>query len=228
MADLLQAMSEARSGPAAPPRIARRATFLILILAGLVASAFWGGGRLIRVAVETVSLRRVEEWAGSLVSVAGAGELDPCLLAAIVYAESRGRPEAVSQAGAVGLMQLMPASASDAALRLRLSTPTREELLADPHLNLRLGTSHLAWLLENRRDMSLEAVLIAYNAGLTKARRWFEEAGGYDAWRASELRQGRTGSLDYAIAVLRLRARFAERGRLHPPHMTRPESPSPY
>ena len=109
MVDLLQAMSEARSGPAAPPRIARRATFLILILAGLVASAFWGGGRLIRVAVETVSLRRVEEWAGSLVSVAGAGELDPCLLAAIVYAESRGRPEAVSQAGAVGLMQLMPA-----------------------------------------------------------------------------------------------------------------------
>ncbi|MAE27891.1 MAG: lytic transglycosylase domain-containing protein [Planctomycetota bacterium] len=206
-----------------PNRLARRGAFLVLLLVALVAGAWSGGGRLIREAVEVVSLRRVEALGADLVAVAEGAQLDPCLLAGIVYAESRGKPAAISSAGARGLMQLMQGSAEDAALRLGLPEPSPDELLDNPLLNLRLGTSHLGWLLKNRRDMSLEAVLVAYNAGLTKARRWFEAAGGYDAWRRDELRERRSGSLDYAIGVLRLRARFARRGHLHPPHLIPPE-----
>ncbi len=226
MVDLLSggvSSGHARGVVGGPQRVLRRVVFLLLMLAGCTVVAWRGGGRLIREAVEAVSLRRVEALSEELAGVAAAAEMDPCLLAGIVYAESRGRPEAISSAGARGLMQLMPASASDAALRLGLPEPSPAELLAEPLLNLRLGTSHLSWLLENRREMTLEAVLVAYNAGLTKARRWFDRAGGYDAWRADELHERRSGSLDYAIAVLRLRARFARRGHLHPPHLIPPE-----
>ena len=102
--------------------------------------------------------------------------LDPLLVAAIVHHESRFRPEARSAAGAVGLMQLMPATADEVAGKLGLDGWT-EARLEDPEVNLRLGCAYLRELLD-RFDGDEQAALAAYNAGRGNVVRWLEEVQG--------------------------------------------------
>jgi soluble lytic murein transglycosylase-like protein len=80
--------------------------------------------------------------------------IDPDLLASIVLEESGGNPRAVSRAGAVGLMQLMPATASD----LRIGNVRR------PAQNVAAGSTYLDALLMYYHDDVVKA-LAAYNAG---------------------------------------------------------------
>jgi soluble lytic murein transglycosylase len=93
------------------------------------------------------------------------GLADP-LLFALVREESHFDPGIVSRAGAVGLTQLMPATARDIAGRLKIQDPD----LRDPELNLQLGGWHLGWLLERLQDVP--KALMAYNAGLGRLRDW--------------------------------------------------------
>lgn len=97
--------------------------------------------------------------------------VDPALVGAIVAAESGGDSEAVSRTGAVGLMQLMPATAAEQAARLDLVDPD----LTDPAVNVRLGTGHLARLLASFEGQVPLAVA-AYNAGAARAREWADRA----------------------------------------------------
>lgn len=94
----------------------------------------------------------------------------PAFLAALIRQESRFDPRAVSPAGAVGLMQIMPSTAEWLARRSRRAPPDQERL-ADPELNLALGSLYLSNLLE-RFDRSRTAALIAYNAGPRRYLRW--------------------------------------------------------
>ncbi|WP_234004332.1 lytic transglycosylase domain-containing protein [Chromobacterium vaccinii] len=80
--------------------------------------------------------------------------LDPMLIHAVVQVESAYRPEAVSGKGAVGLMQLMPATAA------RFG----QTALYDPRANLQAGAAYLDWLM-NRFGGRLDLALAAYNAG---------------------------------------------------------------
>ncbi|SUX56109.1 lytic transglycosylase domain-containing protein [Chromobacterium vaccinii] len=80
--------------------------------------------------------------------------LDPMLIHAVVQVESAYRPEAVSGKGAVGLMQLMPATAA------RFG----QTALYDPRANLQAGAAYLNWLM-NRFGGRLDLALAAYNAG---------------------------------------------------------------
>lgn len=100
--------------------------------------------------------------------------LDPNLLRALVAAESSGDPEALSSAGAVGLCQLMPATAQEQATRLRIPDYRRERL-TEPALNLRLGAAYLARQLRAFGGDKAFA-LAAYNAGGTNVRRWRRRA----------------------------------------------------
>ncbi|MEE3326736.1 MAG: transglycosylase SLT domain-containing protein [Myxococcota bacterium] len=80
-------------------------------------------------------------------------DVDPALVKAVIAAESNFQASAVSRAGAVGLMQLMPATAADMGV----------EAPFEPRQNVRGGVRYLKLLL--KRFDSLEHALAAYNAG---------------------------------------------------------------
>lgn len=99
-------------------------------------------------------------WQPLLWQVAAEVGIEPALLQAVVQQESGFDPLAVSPAGAAGLMQLMPATATRFGVRDRL----------DPAQNLRGGARYLAWLLDHF-DQDLDLALAGYNAGEGSVRR---------------------------------------------------------
>ena len=89
--------------------------------------------------------------------------IEPALLQALVWKESHFDSAALSRSGAVGLTQLMPATAAEAARRLRERAPP-ESALTRPRINLRFGALYLRRLLD-RFGGSVPLALAAYNAG---------------------------------------------------------------
>ncbi len=98
-------------------------------------------------------------------------KVDPMLVTGIMRQESAFQSDAVSRAGAVGLMQVLPKTAPQLARRLRVSY-TRARLF-DPDYNLQLGTLYLSDLLG--QFGSPEAALAAYNAGEDHVKAWQTE-----------------------------------------------------
>lgn len=94
------------------------------------------------------------------------GRLDPYLAASLIRQESGFNAHARSPAGAMGLMQLMPATAR------RLERVSRAELL-DPKTNIRLGVKFFASLLD-RFNGDAELALAAYNAGPERVDAWLK------------------------------------------------------
>ncbi|MFN6977655.1 MAG: lytic transglycosylase domain-containing protein [Gemmobacter sp.] len=81
-------------------------------------------------------------------------EVSPALVLAVIGIESAGRPDAVSHAGAQGLMQLIPATAT----RFGVTDAT------DPAQNIKGGVAYLDWLMRHF-DRDPLMVIAAYNAG---------------------------------------------------------------
>lgn len=188
----------------------------LLLLAAVLFLAFEGavhGPKVARQVWGEVGVRRVEEHAAIVRQAARESGVDPCLLAGIMYVESRGRVDAVSSADALGLFQLKVAAAGDSAKRLKLQAPTRDDLLSDPLLNTRLAASHVAWLYRHEGP-DLERVLVAYNAGRGRLKEWLRDAGGWTDWREMRMRDGRSETLQYARDVIDFAARFRERGTI--------------
>jgi soluble lytic murein transglycosylase len=96
--------------------------------------------------------------------------LDPALLSAVILEESRFNPQALSVAGARGLMQIIPRTGHQIARRLKLH-PFSVGLLFEPEMNLRLGSWYLAHLLQEFEGKEALA-LAAYNAGPQAVRDW--------------------------------------------------------
>jgi soluble lytic murein transglycosylase len=95
--------------------------------------------------------------------------LDPFMVAGLIRQESMFNPIAVSPAGAIGLMQVMPGTGRDLARRAGVSNFDPAQL-RQPELNVRLGTLFLADLL--RRNGNQTQAFAAYNAGPTRVARW--------------------------------------------------------
>lgn len=106
--------------------------------------------------------------ASAIVREARRNGLDPLLVVAVIRTESAFDRFAISPAGALGLMQVMPETGRYWA-RARGGKLHRPLELFDPELNIELGTSYLASLILTFG--SLEHALLAYNAGPTSARR---------------------------------------------------------
>jgi hypothetical protein len=98
-----------------------------------------------------------QAWAGAIEHAATDAGLDPRLLAAMVWQESRFNEDAVSPSGAIGLAQLMPGTADG----LNVDP-------WDPTQNLDGGARYLAWTI--KEFGSIELGLAAYNAGPGRVR----------------------------------------------------------
>ncbi|MDE2653485.1 MAG: transglycosylase SLT domain-containing protein [Gemmatimonadota bacterium] len=96
--------------------------------------------------------------------------LDPWLVAGLVRQESAFHPTIVSPAGAIGLMQVMPATGRQLARASGVRDFTTQTL-ENAEVNVHLGTRFLAELFE-RYDGDVPLFLSAYNAGPTRANRW--------------------------------------------------------
>jgi soluble lytic murein transglycosylase len=99
--------------------------------------------------------------------------LDPALIAAVIYAETKFEPR-TSSAGAEGLMQILPATAYYLA---HLSGGFRftESDLANPAINVAYGSYYLRYLL-NRYEGNEMLAVAAYNAGMTNVDEWVGHA----------------------------------------------------
>jgi soluble lytic murein transglycosylase len=104
---------------------------------------------------------------------AAAKHLDPALIAAVIYAESKFEPHP-SAAGAQGLMQLLPETAYFIARRSGGIRFTARDL-ATPSVNVAYGSYYLRYLLDHYRGEEMPAVA-AYNAGLGNVDRWVSRA----------------------------------------------------
>jgi len=98
--------------------------------------------------------------------------IDPFLTAALIRQESMFNPEAVSRVGAVGLMQVMPATGQALARQLGIRRFDRD-MLTHAELNVHLGIRYLADQLSSFQGR-LPVVLAAYNAGPQRIDRWQE------------------------------------------------------
>jgi len=106
---------------------------------------------------------------------AAANRISENLTYALIRAESNFFPEARSPVGALGLMQLMPATAKDTARQMH-ETVTMPELTI-PEVNVRIGTRYLKGLL-TRFNGNLVSAVAAYNAGPTPVLRWRKNLSG--------------------------------------------------
>ena len=95
--------------------------------------------------------------------------LDPALLAAVIYQESKFRSDAQSGSGAIGLMQLTPSTAHGIAIRTG-GAGFRTDDLYNPEINIRYGAWYLANLFDKYHSETL--VLAAYNAGQGNVDGW--------------------------------------------------------
>ena len=101
-------------------------------------------------------------------------DLEPSFVAGIICVESRFREDAVSRAGARGLMQIMPSTGEEIAEEL--GVPFHVEDLFDPETSIRFGCYYLRQQMD-RFDQNPAVVLAAYNAGPNKAALWLSEYG---------------------------------------------------
>jgi soluble lytic murein transglycosylase len=102
-------------------------------------------------------------------------DLDPALLAAVIYQESKFRADAKSSSGAIGLMQLRPQTAEGIAIRTG-GTRFQVSDLYNPEINVRYGSWYLRHLLDKYGDE--KDALAAYNAGQRNVDEWRSEGKG--------------------------------------------------
>ena len=102
--------------------------------------------------------------------------LEPALVYAIIKTESNFNSEAVSPAGAMGLMQIIPSTAKWIAGEL--NEEFNENNLYNPETNIKYGCFYLKYLFD--KFDNIDAVICGYNAGETIVKSWLDEKGNID------------------------------------------------
>jgi soluble lytic murein transglycosylase len=108
-----------------------------------------------------------------IIEAADLYNVDRVLIASVINAESSFRKDAISNKGAVGLMQIMPTTGEWVAGKIGIEFTA--ETLTDPRTNILIGTFYLNYLITKFGDT--RTALIAYNAGEGKVRTWLAEQG---------------------------------------------------
>ena len=102
-------------------------------------------------------------------------DLDPALLAAVIYQESKFKADARSKSGAIGLMQLLPSTAEGIAVHTGGTRFVVSDLY-NPEINVRYGAWYLHHLMGKYGDE--RTALAAYNAGQENVDRWRDQGEG--------------------------------------------------
>ena len=129
-------------------------------------------------AFDRLDLRFPVAWKDEAQAAAGVHGVEPALVLATIRMESAFRPGARSSAGALGLMQVMPATGRRIAKAAGVRVSGRRTLL-NPEKNILLGTAYLRHLLD-RLHGHPALVSAAYNAGPHRAERWLAAVGELD------------------------------------------------
>ncbi len=107
-------------------------------------------------------------YAGEVTAALGGSGIDPDLIYSLIRQESFFDPKVVSGVGAVGLMQLMPETATTIGRKIGIRASRAD--LFNPAVNIRLGVAYFRERLE--RAGSLPAALAGYNAGESRVAMW--------------------------------------------------------
>lgn len=99
--------------------------------------------------------------------------IDPRLVAAVIYVESKFQPQARSHKEAMGLMQITPETGRWIAWRLGIKEYS-DDMLADPETNINFGVWYLNDLKQEFGD-DIILMLAAYNAGRGNVARWLDQ-----------------------------------------------------
>ena len=97
-------------------------------------------------------------------------EVDENLIYALIKAESKFKADAISNKNAIGLMQLMPATAEEIASKNNIELT--EENILEPEVNIEIGTTYISSLL--KKYECTEIAIAAYNAGIGNVDKWIE------------------------------------------------------
>lgn len=100
-------------------------------------------------------------------------ELDENLIYAVIRVESKFQADAISEAGAVGLMQIMPKTGRWASNKMKIKDYTTEKLM-QPDMNIAIGCWYISYLMDYF-DGDLNATLAAYNGGMGNVRKWIND-----------------------------------------------------
>jgi soluble lytic murein transglycosylase len=159
--------------------VRRRRLGALVVLAGLAVGIPLALGPLDRAVQELTLPLRHEDIIRQQAADKG---LDPALIAAVIYEESKFR-DRTSAAGARGLMQITPDTARFIAHR---SGGTRFELadLATPQVNIAYGSWYLRFLIQ-RYAGNVTLAVAAYNAGMRNVDDWVTAARGADRFDAT-------------------------------------------
>ena len=162
---------------------------------------------------EWVSPARFQQYDNLISSVAAEHQLDPMLVKAVVWRESRFDRQKVGSAGERGLMQVSPKAANEWARENKV-TDFKLDQLFDPKTNLEAGSWYLRRAIDHWQNESdpLPFALAEYNAGASRAQRWV----GAEGVTANEF----LGHIDfpatrnYVKSILERYAFYKKRGRM--------------
>ena len=146
---------------------------LLLAVAASFAYRALRSGDPAYVAYEWISPARFRQYDRLIRSVAVKHDLDPMLVKAVVWRESRFDPRKYGTAGERGLMQVSEKAADEWARENKIDNFRVEELF-DPRKNLEAGTWYLQRALKRWEEEAdpLPFALAEYNAGASRAQRW--------------------------------------------------------
>ncbi len=165
---------------------------------------------------EWLSPARFQQYDQLIQTVASSNELDPMLVKAVVWRESRFDPRKLGGAGERGLMQVSEIAARDWALENKIENFQVEELF-DPKTNLEAGTWYLHRAMVHWKKASdpTPFALAEYNAGASRAQRW---AGGDGAQpispRAFQKNIDFPGTKKYVESIIDRYHFYQRRGRM--------------
>ncbi len=130
---------------------------------------------------EIASFHYPQAYGHEVIKAANEFQVSPFLIWGVMREESRFRSDAVSPAGAVGLLQLMPSLANQIATRLKHPKVSQAQLTS-PDVNIRFAVFHLRELIQQIQSWNVKPefvfplVVASYNAGAGPVRRWLRES----------------------------------------------------